>query len=106
MNFLVSICLFFYVTASLIGDYFTGKIGETQKLYFGVIAVLVYSIGAIVWVIAVKNGISLGRASVLFATSSAIAGVVIDMIFFHNPISTLQWIGIIFGIIGLYLIVS
>lgn len=75
-----------------------------DKLWIAGIALVGYIATNIFWLYALKAGVGLGRGVVVFSVGSAILGVLVGLIVYKEQITTLQLVGIIFGVISFTLI--
>ena len=69
--------------------------------YIAALALLTYLTANAFWLLALKNGAGLAKGAVLFSIFSAIVAVAIGVIFYKESLSTIQLVGLIFGIIGI-----
>jgi len=63
-----------------------------------------YLVANIAWLFALKNGAGLARGVSIFSVMCAIVATAIGLFFYKEPVSKLQFLGIILGILSLVLI--
>ena len=56
------------------------------------------------WLKAIRLGSGLGRGAVLFSVGSAIAAVIIGMLFYKEQVGKMELVGVGLGMISLFLI--
>lgn len=67
-------------------------------------ALVSYAIANTFWLFALKNGSGLGKGAVIFSISSAVLAIALGFFLYKEPVSRLQFIGLILGIVSLVLI--
>jgi len=75
-----------------------------DKLWIGAFALVGYIATNIFWLYALKNGVGLARGAVIFSVGSALLGVVSGLLLYKETITTLQFVGIIFGLVSFTLL--
>jgi drug/metabolite transporter (DMT)-like permease len=72
--------------------------------FFAIGALIAYCIGNTFWLFALKNGSGLGKGAVIFSIASAVLAVALGFFLYKEPVSRLQLIGLILGLVSLVLI--
>jgi drug/metabolite transporter (DMT)-like permease len=67
-------------------------------------SLVAYLIANTFWLFALKNGSGLGKGAVIFSIASAVLAIILGFFFYKEPVSKLQFTGLILGIISLVLI--
>lgn len=67
-------------------------------------AFVAYCTANIFWLWALRRGIPLGRGAVLFAVASAVAALVIGIVFYREPTTRTELIGMACGVIAIALL--
>ncbi len=97
----ISVLVFF----EFVADIFAKEWSLAQhKWVLAAGALLAYMIASTFWLLALKNGSGLMRGTVIFAVSSALVATVLGIFLYHEPLTRLQMIGVLFGFVSLVLI--
>ncbi len=92
------------VLVEAISDIVAKEFSLYDKLWIGGIAMAGYIATNVFWLFALKAGVGLGRGAVLFSVGSSILGVISGFVLYKEQISTVQFIGVVLGIIASLLI--
>ena len=87
-------------------DYFAGNFAYHGKIIFAVVALLLYIVGNISWLISLKNGSGLTRGAMLFSVGSACAAVLIGFFIYKEELSPHQIVGVFLGLMSVFLILK
>jgi drug/metabolite transporter (DMT)-like permease len=63
-----------------------------------------YVIATAFWLMILKNGYTISKGVVLFSVSTLIAGLIIGLIIYKEPVNKLQAAGILIGIVSVILL--
>ena len=88
----------------MIADIFAKEWSLKTNHVFWICALASYVIANSFWLYAIKNGSGLARGATIFSIASAILAIVIGLVFYKEPLSTVQLVGMIFGLIAIVLI--
>ena len=88
----------------IIADIFSKEWSLTGRVLFWALSLSGYVVANMFWLKAIRLGSGLGRGAVLFSVGSAVAAVIIGVIFYKEQIGKLELLGIGLGIISLFLI--
>jgi len=68
------------------------------------LALLTCLVSNVFWLISLKNGASLVKGAVIFSVLSAIIAVIVGVGFYKEPMTNIQMIGLVVGVISILLI--
>lgn len=74
------------------------------KTLFLIGGIFFYLVANVAWLLALRSGAGLARGVSIFSVVCAIVATIIGLVFYKEPISNLQFVGIILGIVSLLLI--
>ncbi len=92
------------VVVEAVSDIVAKEFSLHDKLWIGGIALAGYIATNVFWLYALKAGVGLGRGAVLFSVGSALLGVLSGFILYKEQVTTIQFIGIVLGIVSFTLI--
>lgn len=102
MKWIIPISLL--VIGEAFADIYTKKFSINNKWQIAVIALIFYSLANVFWLIAIKYGAGLARGGIIFSVACVLLALIIGLGVYKEHLSTAGWIGIIFGIISLALL--
>lgn len=102
MHWLVFIGLL--IVFEVIADIFSKEWSLTGRILFWTIALVGYVLANIFWLKAIRLGSGLARGAILFSVGSAIAAVIIGVIFYKEHIGKTEFVGMMLGVVSLILI--
>mgnify|MGYP001572985833 FL=1 len=97
----IGILIFFELIADILAKEWSIK---NYPLTLAVGAMLAYLLANMSWLYALKQGSGLARGAVVFSVASAILATGIGFLLYREHVTTIQFIGIIVGIIAISLI--
>lgn len=86
------------------GEYFSKIWSEKPSLLLAIITVSCYAISVLAWLPALRAHGTLAVLSTIFALIGLLAGVVIGIFIFHEPVTLKQYIGISLAIVATILL--
>jgi multidrug transporter EmrE-like cation transporter len=89
------------ITFEAIADIFSKKYALTGTVRNWIFAISGYVIANAFWLMAIRCGSGLARGAILFSVGSAVAAVVIGLVWYKESLSYLQIAGIVAGIIAI-----
>ncbi len=92
------------ITFELIADVFSKKWSLSGYWPFWILALAGYVIANIFWLRAIRLGSGLARGALIFSVTSAVAAIVIGIVFYKESVSKPELAGMILGTISLVLI--
>ena len=101
-----TILLITLIILELIADIFAKQwsIGGTRLKW--ILAFLAYMAANAAWLWAMRKGISLSKGALIFSIASAILALIVGIGIYKEEIGRFQILGIVLGIISLFLIVE
>ena len=72
--------------------------------FLAIASLTAYLLANTFWLFALKNGSGLGRGAIIFSLVSAIIAILLGVFLYHEKVSTIQMVGITFGLVSLVLI--
>ena len=71
---------------------------------FSVGGILLFNIGTLFWLWAMRNGMPLSRGTVVFGMLNLILETSAGLMIFRERLTTVQWVGVVLSIVSLVLI--
>lgn len=102
MQWLVFIGLL--ILFEIIADIFSKEWSLSGRILFWGLSLSGYVIANIFWLKAIRLGSGLGRGAILFSVGSAIAAVIIGVVFYREQVGRMELLGIALGVVSLVLI--
>src|SRR6185436_6997663 len=96
----LAILIFFEGVADIFSKHWSLKGGFRLAAF----ALISYLIANTFWLFALRNGSGLGRGAIIFSVASAIIAILIGLLFYHEKVSGLQFLGMLLGVFSLVLI--
>jgi len=97
----LAVLIFFEAIADIFAKEWS--LGNRSIFYAGA-SLLAYLLANTSWLIALKHGSGLARGAIIFSVASAILASVIGIVFYKEHLSTVQILGILLGIVSIFLI--
>lgn len=88
------------------GDYCSKIYSNAGGNWLAILAIALYSIVSVVWLIALKEYNSLSVLGTIWSVFYAVVTVGLAILVFHEPLTARQMIGIFFGIVSIYFMSS
>jgi multidrug transporter EmrE-like cation transporter len=108
MQTLLAIPYIFWLIASAIcfafGEYFSKKFGLTPNWYYVTLVFGSYMLGTAVWLPAIVQKNQLSIVGAIWSVLSLIATVLIGVLFFSEKLNTLSVLGLLLGLISVFLL--
>ena len=92
------------IVFEIIADIFSKEWSLSGRILFWSLALAGYVVANVFWLKAIRLGSGLGRGAILFSVGSAIAAVVIGVVFYREQVGRMEVAGIILGVASLILI--
>ncbi len=92
------------IAFELLADIFAKNWSLGRHWSLAVFSLLFYLIANSFWLLALKNGVGLGRGAVVFSVSTAIIAVLLSVFIYHESVSRFQMWGLVLGVVALALI--
>lgn len=92
------------LVAYVSGDIFSKKFGISPHWSLAIGASISYLTTSFIWLYYISKGLDVGRGSILFGVASALAGLFVGCIIYHEPLRLTDWVGIFFGIISIVML--
>jgi multidrug transporter EmrE-like cation transporter len=92
------------IVFEVVADIFAKEWSLKDKPIFWICSILAYIIANTFWLFAIKNGSGLARGATIFSVASAIIAILIGLVFYKESVTTIQFIGMIVGLIAIILI--
>ena len=92
------------IVFEVVADILSKEWSLSGRLLFWLLALTGYVIANIFWLKAIRLGSGLGRGAVLFSVGSAIAAIIIGMVFYKESINRIELFGVVLGVISIILI--
>ena len=99
--FLILMTLIFTETVAL---YFIEKTVKTKTTAYFFLGIFIYVFVPILYYFLLKNGYKVGLANVLFNAGTNITVLLVGYLFYEQKITSLQAIGILVSLLGLWLL--
>jgi multidrug transporter EmrE-like cation transporter len=96
--------LWWLIIFEILADIGAKQFELSHSRYWYLWALLCYVWGNALWLFAMKNGVGLGRGTILFAVLSTVSTLLIAYWYYKEPISMVNIIGIGVCMIGLILL--
>src|ERR1035437_5619303 len=87
-----------------VADIFAKEWSLKDNPVFWICSISGYIIANTFWLYAIKNGSGLARGATIFSVASAIIAILIGLVFYKESITTIQFVGMVVGIIAIILI--
>ena len=87
-----------------VADVFAKDWSVKGGIWLAVLSLVSYLIANAFWLFALRNGSGLGKGAIIFSVSSAVIAVTLGLVFYHENVSRVQSVGILFGLVSLFLI--
>ena len=106
MNSLTTIIVFFacIVVFEAIALYSVKRFSKSNETMFLIFSILSYAIIPLFFFKILKEGQGISTVNILWNVMSTVYGVLIGVLLFSEVIHGIQWIGIILGILSIFLI--
>lgn len=92
------------IAFEVVADIFAKEYSLKGTWYFWLAAILSYIVANVFWLWGIKSGSELARGAIIFSVGSAIAAVIVGVVFYHESVSKIQIIGMVLGALSLALI--
>ncbi len=102
MNFWILIPIL--ILAYTIGDILSKEYSFNRSVAYLIGVLMCYTSTTLVWLYAVSKGLEIGRGSMLFAIVSTITGLVVGYTLYNESLTTIQTIGLVFGLLSIILL--
>jgi drug/metabolite transporter (DMT)-like permease len=86
------------------GDIFSKKFGISPCWSLAVAASVSYLTTSFVWLYYVAQGMEISRGSILFGVASALAGLFVGCVIYHEPLKITDWVGVFLGILSIVML--
>lgn len=96
--------IFFLIAFEAIADIFGKEYAIHKNLSSGCLSLLFYCICNTFWIIALRCGSKLSTGAIIFSVASAVLAISIGHYMYDEPISCRNYIGFIFGVIAILLL--
>ena len=87
-----------------VGEVLSKKFGTSPTLFNGFLAWLFYSVTTVGWLYVFKQYTSLSVLGTIWSICCLAIGLVLGICIFHEPLTTIKIIGLIFGFISVILL--
>jgi multidrug transporter EmrE-like cation transporter len=77
---------------------------DGASIRFSVVGILLFNIGTLFWLWAMRNGMPLSRGTVVFGMLNLILETMAGLMLFGERLTTVQWVGVVLSIVSLVLI--
>lgn len=104
MSVTAKLFMVFAVCFAVTGDYFLKLYGDTRKGWDLCACLVLWEICALMWVVAYRQHVPLGRSTTFGAALSVSANVLIGLCVFGENMRALQWLGVAFVLAGILLV--
>jgi len=84
-----------------IADIFAKNWSIQRATWIAIVSLIFYVIANSFWLFALKNGAQLGRGAIIFSVVSAVIAILLGLIFYKEPVSKLQIVGLTLGVISI-----
>src|ERR1035437_2832288 len=98
----LAVVIIFELTA----DVFSKEWSLRDKWWLAAIGIIEYMVSNIFWLASLKSGAGLGRGVIIFSIASALIAAILGYFIYHEPVTTIQAIGVVIGIISIAFLVS
>ena len=88
----------------IVADIFSKEWSLNGRWVFWVLALSGYVVANIFWLQAIRLGSGLARGAILFSVGSAVAAIIIGMVFYRESFTKMEFAGILLGISSLVLL--
>ncbi|OGN06330.1 MAG: hypothetical protein A3B86_04430 [Candidatus Yanofskybacteria bacterium RIFCSPHIGHO2_02_FULL_38_22b] len=102
MHWLIFIGLL--IVFEIIADVFSKEWSLSGRILFWTLALSGYIVANIFWLKAIRLGSGLGRGAVLFSVGSALAAMIIGVVFYKESIGKIELVGMTLGVVSIILI--
>lgn len=92
------------IVFEMIADVFAKSWSVKNIHWYAVISLLAYLVANSFWLFALKNGSGLGRGAVIFSVISAIIAIGLGFLLYKEPVTKLQLIGCLLGLVSIVLL--
>ena len=86
------------------GEISSKKFAENPTFLNGIITYLIYSFSTICWLACFKQYSSLTVLGTIWSILCIVIGMFIGLVVYHEPVTTIKIIGLIFGVISIILL--
>jgi drug/metabolite transporter (DMT)-like permease len=69
-----------------------------------VVGISLYNLGSVFWLVAMRRGMPLGRAAVVFGMMNLVLAVLAGLAMFKERLTPIQWAGVAFALISVVLV--
>lgn len=87
-----------------VADIFAKEWTARSATWLAVTSLFFYLVANSFWLFSLRDGAGLGRGSVIFSVASAAIAIVLGVIFYKEPVSRIQFTGLLLGLVSLVLI--
>lgn len=87
-----------------IADIFAKNWSIHKAAWIAITSLAFYVIANSFWLFALKNGAQLGRGAIIFSVASAIIAIILGIILYKEPVSKLQALGLVLGVVSILLL--
>jgi multidrug transporter EmrE-like cation transporter len=86
------------------GEYCSKLWSQRPSIGLTILVVISYSLGALIWLPALRAHGNLGILTTIFSVVGTVVGVLIGLLLFHEPVSVKQFVGIGLALVSIALL--
>jgi len=94
------------IVFELVADVFSKEWSLRDKWWLAAIGIVAYMASNVFWLVSLKDGAGLGRGVIIFSIASALVAAILGYFVYHEPVTVLQAVGAVIGIISIGFLVS
>lgn len=96
--------LSFLILFELVADVFAKEWSLKSNPWFWIGSLFSYVVANAFWLYAIKSGSGLARGATIFSVASAVLAIVVGLIIYKENVTTIQVLGMFFGLVAIVLI--